>query len=162
MGKCCTSNKMGKTVIDEAESRIFETVDENRIPSIELMSKSSTISMIKGQFNDCFTLGTFLGNDAISEMRICNSKQNEVDSRRYLVKIVSKAKLNRLERQFFQVEISVLKQLKHPGIAEVVDVFEDERNYFVVSEYYDFSISLQEFLESKKNGITELEICYIV
>ena len=58
--------------------------------------------------------------------------------------------------------MSVLKQLRHPGIAHVREIFEDERNYFIVVEYDDNSVSFLDYLESRGGAISEAEARRIV
>ena len=82
--------------------------------------------------------------------------------KRFIAKVVAKSRLNRLERQFFQVELSVLKQLRHPGIAHVKEIFEDERNYFIVTEYYENSMSFLDYLESRGASLTDSETSRII
>lgn len=137
---------------------------------LDMSGRSSMLSVMRGSFNDHYRLGAFLGNDALSEMRLCTNIMPIPDEnghpmnirKRFIAKVVAKSRLNRLERQFFQVELSVLKQLRHPGIAHVKEIFEDERNYFIVTEYYENSMSFLDYLESRGASLTDSEASRII
>jgi serine/threonine protein kinase len=156
----CSCRSPGKN-IDNNEKHI-DTPENQAMPNLLAATAASLISMQgRGQFMDHYQLGAFLGNDALSELRICH-KVEDANGPHYIVKVVSKDKLNKLEQQFFKVELSVLKQLKHPNLAQIIDIFEDERCFFVVSEYYDHAITFQGYLQSKGGQLKEKEAAQIV
>jgi calcium/calmodulin-dependent protein kinase I len=52
----------------------------------------------------------------------------------YAIKIVTKAKLTEEDEAALQDEISVLKELQHPNIIRLYDVFDEKQYYYLVTE----------------------------
>ncbi|EKU21977.1 calcium-dependent protein [Nannochloropsis gaditana CCMP526] len=57
------------------------------------------------------------------------------DGKRYAMKIFTKAKLALLDVSGMLEEVSILWHLKHPNVIRFHDVLEDERHYYLVTEY---------------------------
>ncbi len=53
------------------------------------------------------------------------------------VKIINKKSLEEEEKSKLLNEISILKQLNHPNILKLYEFFQDEKRYFLVTEYVD-------------------------
>lgn len=53
---------------------------------------------------------------------------------KYAIKIVTKAKLTEEDEAALRDEISVLKELKHPNIIRLYDVFDEKQYYYLVTE----------------------------
>jgi calcium-dependent protein kinase len=51
------------------------------------------------------------------------------------VKIIKKEQMNEEEKISFQTEMSLLRKLDHPNILKLYEVFEDQKKYFLVTEY---------------------------
>lgn len=50
------------------------------------------------------------------------------------VKIIRKDSLDSKEKQRFFQEIDILRQLDHPNIVRLYEVFQDEKRYYLVTE----------------------------
>jgi calcium-dependent protein kinase len=53
------------------------------------------------------------------------------------IKIIEKDHFKSLEKEKLLDEIKILKNLDHPNIVKLYEFFEDEKNYYMVSEYCD-------------------------
>ena len=53
---------------------------------------------------------------------------------RFAVKVLSKKKMSDEDKIAMLTEIEILKQVDHPNIVKMVDVFEDERHWCLVME----------------------------
>ena len=73
-----------------------------------------------------------LGEGAFSEVKEVTSRANRAES--YAVKIVTKSKLTREDTSALQDEISILKELNHPHIISLHEVFDEPSYYFLVTE----------------------------
>ena len=54
--------------------------------------------------------------------------KNRASGVRFAVKVLSKKKMNDEDKISMQTEIDILKQMDHPNVVKLVDVFEDERH----------------------------------
>ena len=53
---------------------------------------------------------------------------------RYAVKVLSKRKMSEEDKIAILTEIDILKQIDHPNVVKMIDVFEDERHWCLVME----------------------------
>lgn len=83
-------------------------------------------------FQDTYFLGKKLGEGAFSEVKEVTSRQNRAES--YAVKIVTKSKLTREDTVALQDEIAILRELNHPHIIKLHEVFDESSYYFLVTE----------------------------
>ena len=72
-----------------------------------------------------------LGEGAFSVVKEGTHKQT---SRTFAIKIVTKAKLTKEDELALKDEIDVLKELKHPHIIRLYDVFDEPQYYYLVTE----------------------------
>jgi calcium/calmodulin-dependent protein kinase I len=70
-----------------------------------------------------------------SQTILANVKEvtNKETSKRYAAKIVDKTKLSGCE-EMMQMEIEILKQLDHPNILSLVDLYQTETHYYLVMQ----------------------------
>lgn len=77
------------------------------------------------------------------------------------VKIIDKSKLDSAEKKRLFDEIDILRQMDHPNILRIFEVFQDDRRFFIVTELvtggelFDKIISKSNFKESDAAGIIE-------
>lgn len=72
-----------------------------------------------------------MGSGAFSTVKEAfNKESNEA----YAVKIVTKSKLTAEDEAALKDEITVLKELKHPNIIRLYDVYEEKDYYFLITE----------------------------
>mmetsp|Transcript_13915 Transcript_13915/g.15701 ORF Transcript_13915/g.15701 Transcript_13915/m.15701 type:complete len:334 (+) Transcript_13915:68-1069(+) len=81
-------------------------------------------------FSGCYRVGHLLGEGAFSKVKEAKGR----DGRLYAVKIVTKAKLTREDDLALKDEIGILKQLDHPNIINLYDVFDESEHYYLVTE----------------------------
>lgn len=90
-------------------------------------------------------------------MRSCKSK---LGGQIRAVKIIKKEKMNMMEQKFFEAELAILRKLDHPNIMRIFEVFEDNINYFLVTELCT-GIELFETIQQKVR-FSEFEAAEIV
>lgn len=56
--------------------------------------------------------------------------------------------MNAMEQKFFEAELSILRKLDHPNIMKIFEVFEDNVNYFLVTELCQ-GVELFETIQAK-------------
>ena len=67
----------------------------------------------------------------MGEERTCWTIKDEYE---FHVKIIHKDSLDPQEVYLFEYELSILKQLRHQSIVQILEIYEDDKNYFIVSE----------------------------
>lgn len=79
---------------------------------------------------------------------------------RFAVKVLSKKKMSEEDKVAMLTEIEILKQVDHPNIVKLVDVFEDERHWCLVmelmtgGELFDQILSKEQFSEAEARDAT--------
>ena len=87
--------------------------------------------------------------------------KNRATGERFAVKVMSKKKMNDEDKIAMQTEIEILKQVDHPNIVKLLDVFEDERHYCLVmelmqgGELFDQILEKEIFSESEARDATK-------
>ena len=84
------------------------------------------------KFKEQYKMGETIGYGGLSTTRKCYHKMTgEVRA----VKVTKKEDLEFGERQKLLQEIEILKELDHPSICRVIDIFEDKKKFYFVQEY---------------------------
>jgi len=87
-----------------------------------------------------------LGRGHFGIVRKCTHRQSKQD---FAVKTIRKDKVG--SPKFLKLEIDILKELKHPHIIELVDVFEDEKYVHLVTELCTGGELFHRIIEAAKN-----------
>jgi len=80
---------------------------------------------------------------------------------RFAVKVLSKKKMTPEDKVAMQTEIEILKQVDHPNIVRLIDVFEDERHWCLVmelmqgGELFDQILEKEQFSENEARDATK-------
>jgi len=101
-----------------------------------------------------YTLGKTLGKGAFGQVRLGIHKPTKQVR---AIKIMKKAKVN---LEDLLSEITILSKLTHPSIMQIYEIFEDNVNIYIVSEYCKGGELFD--IISKKGSFTEKEACIIM
>mmetsp|Transcript_29921 Transcript_29921/g.88966 ORF Transcript_29921/g.88966 Transcript_29921/m.88966 type:complete len:519 (-) Transcript_29921:688-2244(-) len=83
------------------------------------------------KFNQAYKLGKSLGEGAFSVVKEgTHKKAGSV----FAIKVVTKSKLTEEDAVALKDEISILKELKHPNIIHLYEVYEEPQYYYLVTE----------------------------
>ena len=96
-----------------------------------LKDRDELIDLKKGQFQSQYKLGPILKLSTMGEERICLAIKDEYE---FHVKIIRKDSLDPQEVYLFEYELSILKKMRHPNIVQILEIYEDQKNYFIVKE----------------------------
>ena len=81
------------------------------------------------QFKDQYRMGETIGYGGLSTTRKCYHRMTgEVRA----VKVTKKEDLEFGERKKLLQEIEILKELDHPSICRIIDIFEDKKKFYFV------------------------------
>jgi calcium-dependent protein kinase len=87
------------------------------------------------KFNEYYVLDTVvLGEGAYGKVFKCVNRRTMEER---AVKIVEKSRMSQKEKIRLKYEINILKNLVHPSIVRLYEVFEDKTNIFLVQELCD-------------------------
>lgn len=118
--------------------RLFKNVKEG----YKLSRKSFVLQHDKSEkFADHYSLKEQLGSGNYGTVHACLHRASK-DIR--AVKILKKEKI---QDDSFRNEIDTLKELDHPNILRIYESFEDDQNYYVVTEFCDGGELFEEIIE---------------
>jgi len=69
---------------------------------------------------------------------------------KFAVKVLYKKKMSEKDKLNIQSEIEILKQLDHPNIVKLVDVFEDEKHWCLVMELMEGGELFEKIIEKER------------
>lgn len=93
------------------------------------VKKEDFIKHKKTKISKEYAMGKTLGEGAFGQVRLAVHKATK---QKRAVKILKKTKENVKE---IMEEVHILSQLTHPNIMQIFEIFEDNANYYIVSEY---------------------------
>lgn len=131
------------------------------------------ITQQKGQLSERYVRDKKLGSGAYGEVLLCRDKQTNAER---AIKVIKRTEINANSSTSLLEEVAVVKQLDHPNIMKLYEVFEDKKNFYIVMEVYkggelfDEIINKQKFTEADAartikqviSGVTYLHKHHIV
>ncbi|KAI9914337.1 hypothetical protein PsorP6_006888 [Peronosclerospora sorghi] len=84
------------------------------------------------RFADVYTLGKELGAGTFSVVRVATHKTT---GERFAVKCIKRAQLSTDDLQALVAEVKILSEMQHPHIVKLYDVFQEEKYFFLVTEF---------------------------
>lgn len=84
------------------------------------------------KFKEEYRMGEIIGFGGLSSTRKC---YNRITGECRAVKVTKKEDLEFGERKKLLQEIEILKELDHPSISRIIDIFEDKKKFYFVQEY---------------------------
>lgn len=118
------------------ESRKLGVFDEALLP-IKRRRPRTTTTFIpwvwSRDFHQAYELGTRLGQGSYAVVHDAK-KINPPCSKPYAVKILARARLNKVDLRHFQDEIQILLELRHEHILQIHELFKAPHYFFVVME----------------------------
>ena len=126
----------------------------------DLMPKASDFVVAHGKdekfLDHYFMEAQVLGEGSFGEVRKCK-KLGTYEER--AVKIIKKDKMSETQKVRLKYEVDILKNLNHPNIVRLYEVFEDNKTIHLVTELCD-GRELFEEIQSRKN-FSELEAAIV-
>ncbi len=103
-----------------------EGVEEVKITTA--MFKNESTAPIK----EIYKITRKIGSGAYGEVRKCYLRET---GELRAVKIIKKKALEKSERERLKNESEILKQMDHPNIIKLFEIFEDKKYYYIVTEF---------------------------
>jgi hypothetical protein len=90
-----------------------------------------------GEFQGKYKLGVKLGAGTFSVVKLVTVKVGPEMGAQYACKIIDKAGLNQEDKDALKIEIEILKELNHPNIMRLIEVMEDSKKHYLITELLD-------------------------
>ena len=119
-----------------------------------LIHKENIISHKTSNITKEYTFGKVIGTGSYGQVRLAVHK---LTKQVRAIKIIQKAKVN---INALLNEINILSKLSHPNIMQIFEVFDDNTNVYIVSEYCKGGELFD--IISKKGSFTEKDACVIM
>ena len=119
-----------------------------------LIKKENLISHKNKNISKEYTLGKTIGKGAFAQVRLGIHKATKQTR---AIKILQKKNINMDD---LLTEISIVSKLSHPSIMQVFEIFEDNTNVYIVSEYCKGGELFD--IISEKGSFSEKEACLIM
>ena len=119
-----------------------------------LIHKENIISHKTSNISKEYTFGKTIGTGSFGQVRLAIHKATKQTR---AVKIIQKSKVD--TKVLFN-EINVLSKLSHPNIMQIYEIFDDNTNIYIVSEYCTGG-ELFEIISTKGN-FSEKDACVIM
>ena len=119
-----------------------------------VIKKENLISHKKHNISKEYTLGKTIGKGAFAQVRLGVHKATKQTR---AIKILQKKNIN---MEDLLTEISIVSKLSHPSIMQVFEIFEDNTNVYIVSEYCKGGELFD--IISEKGSFSEKEACLIM
>ena len=98
-----------------------------------MISQSDFIYEREGKLRDFYKISRKIGEGAFSSVR--RIKHRSSGEKRAVKTIHKKSIRTEEERQMVFTEVSILKNLDHPSILRLHEFYQDEKNYYIITEY---------------------------
>ncbi|CAI5731423.1 unnamed protein product [Hyaloperonospora brassicae] len=104
------------------------------------------------RFADVYTLGKELGAGTFSVVREATHKAT---GERFAIKCIKRTQLSADDLQALVAEVKILREMQHPHIVKLYDVFQEEKYFFLVTEFMPGGELFERIV--KKNFYSERE-----
>ena len=78
-----------------------------------------------------YAIGQLIGRGTYGEVRVC---QNIFSKQIRALRVLEKKKLGEFAKRQFMTEIDLLLYLDHPSILRLIELFQDQKNYYTITE----------------------------
>lgn len=110
-----------------------------------------------------YKIGRVLGEGSFGQVRLAMHRQANV---KCAIKVIRKDKFEnrKVLEGLMRSELQVLESLSHPNIMRIYELLDDEKHYYIVSEYIRYGQLCQYILQRKETGrpLTEGEVKIVV
>jgi len=110
------------------------------------INRSDFINKNTGKFTDLYSVGKVLGVGAFGEVRLCMSKAGKI---KRAVKLIKKDQMSPEDKLNLKNEMNILKKLDHPNILKLYEIFEDQKTFYLVTEYCKGGELFDEIIKKK-------------
>lgn len=120
------------------------TADDLAALAPPTLAAATTVKFNAGQFvsrrkdkvSKHYTITSALGSGGYGEVFLANHKESGTER---AIKVIDKAKWNSRENEAVINEFNIVKDLDHPNLLKMYEMFEDHRHFYIVTDIYKVS-----------------------
>jgi calcium-dependent protein kinase len=106
------------------------------------------VSIRKEKVSKYYQVKTALGSGGYGEVFLAKHKDSGTER---AIKVIDKSKWNSHENDAVVNEFNIVKDLDHPNLLKMYEMFEDPRHFYIVTDVYQ--------VRSKKNSVLQCTCC---
>ena len=160
-GKLCIGSKRQQETVEPASKERESHEDQRFAKMMKGLNVTEFTVDKKEKFLEVYDIGQKIGEGSLGEVRVC---QHKTTKQTRAVRIVKKALLTETRMARFMTETILLRNLDHPNVLRLNEMYQDKRRFFVVTELCHGG-ELFDTIESYVNAgrfCTESEAVYIL
>ena len=85
----------------------------------------------EGRFSDTYQVTKQLGEGAYGKVSECIHRESR---QKFAVKVLQKMHMDSVQQEKLINEMRILRELDHPNIVKIMEYFEDEEKFYIVTE----------------------------
>ena len=91
------------------------------------MDKNKTVEELKNTYK----VKQVIGKGGYASVRLAVHRQTKI---KVAIKVVQKKRMSEADLLGFQNEVAFLSEIDHPNVVQVLDIYEDEKNFCLILE----------------------------
>lgn len=91
------------------------------------------VSRRKDKISKHYQIKSALGSGGYGEVFLATHKDSKAER---AIKVIEKAKWNSRENEAVTNEFNIVKDLDHPNLLKMYEMFEDSRHFYIVTDIY--------------------------
>ena len=95
------------------------------------------VSRRKDKISKHYQIKSALGSGGYGEVFLAEHKDSSTER---AIKVIEKAKWNSRENEAVINEFNIVKDLDHPNLLKMYEMFEDSRHYYIITDIYKVSV----------------------
>ena len=123
------------------------------------IDKGMFIEQISGPLRERYRIGNVIGEGAFGQVREVRLRENTDIIR--ACKVITKANMDKNDHDQLHNEFNNLKDLDHPNILKIFELFEDEKRYYIVTELCKGGELFDELMD-RGGSISEHDVAVIM
>lgn len=128
----CVSSKQSEDVVNVEQQLTSSGAEQRQAPVRETVSPKTTGN--PNSFEEQYALGKVIGSGTFS---VVKESVHKPTGQKYAIKCIKRDGLTVEDIEALTTEVAILKQMNHPNIMILHDFFQEEKYYYLVTEFME-------------------------